>query len=245
MWFMSTIGRFFPLPEIAAMRFARPGANSSSVTAIASFSSASFRNRAPRSSLPGGLVVSTCRYRVSSSTARSPHGFWGAASRASARKQPSIGGDNTVSEVTMLRRALLPLCFAALADAESRPVTIDDMLAVQDVEAPQLSPDGKWVAYSVESVDVAKDESNKDIWMVPFAGGDAVRLTSSPKSESRPKWSPDGRYLAFLSGREGEKTQVYVLDRQGGEAQRLTSFAGGVSTLVWSPDGTRLALVVS
>ena len=145
----------------------------------------------------------------------------------------------------MLRRALPLLCFAAIAGAEPRPVTIDDVLALQDVEAPQLSPDGKWVAYSVERVDIAKDESNKDIWMVPFAGGDAVRLTSSPKSESRPKWSPDGRYLAFLSGREGKKTQVYLLDRQGGEAQRLTSFKGSVSALAWSPDGTRLALIVS
>ncbi len=145
----------------------------------------------------------------------------------------------------MLRRAALFLCLSTAAYAQPRPVTIDDMLALRDVEDPQLSPDGKWVAYTVEAIDVAKDESNKDVWMVPFAGGEAVRLTASPKSERHPRWSPDGRYLAFLSGREGKKTQVYLLDRQGGEAQRLTSFKGGVSALAWAPDGTRLALVVS
>ena len=145
----------------------------------------------------------------------------------------------------MLRRLplLLVLC-PAIAHAQTRPVTIDDLFALRDVEAPQISPDGTWVAYTVESIDAEKDESSKDLWMVPFAGGEAVRLTSSPKSESHPRWSPDGRYLAFLSGREGKKTQVYLLDRQGGEAQRLTDFKGGVSALAFSPDGTRLALVV-
>lgn len=146
----------------------------------------------------------------------------------------------------MLRRlALLVVLWPALAHARTRPVAIDDLLALKDVEAPQISPDGKWVAYAVETTDAEKDESNKDLWMVPFAGGEPVRLTSSPKSESRPRFSPDGRYLAFLSGREGKKTQVFLLDRQGGEAQRLTDFKGGVSSLAWSPDGTRLALVVS
>ncbi|HET7293516.1 MAG TPA: prolyl oligopeptidase family serine peptidase [Vicinamibacteria bacterium] len=146
----------------------------------------------------------------------------------------------------MLRRAalLLALCPAAV-HGQTRPVAIDDLLALKDVEGPQISPDGKWVAYAVETIDAEKDESQKDLWMVPFAGGEPLRLTSSPKSESRPRFSPDGRHLAFLSGREGKKTQVYLLDRQGGEAQRLTDFKGGVRSMAWSPDGTRLALVVS
>jgi len=142
------------------------------------------------------------------------------------------------------RAALLLSCLTVLASAESRPLTVDDILAVKDVASPQISPDGRWVAYTVESVDVARDESDTDLWMVPFAGGEAIRLTSSPKAESKPRFSPDGRYLAFLSERDGKQAQVHLLDRQGGEAIRLTSFKGGVSDLAWSPDGTRLALVV-
>jgi len=71
-----------------------------------------------------------------------------------------------------------------------------------------------------------------------------VRVTSSPKSESRPRFSPDGKWLAFLSAREGKRTQVWLLPRCGGEAVKLTDFKTGVSDIVWSPDSKRLALVM-
>jgi dipeptidyl aminopeptidase/acylaminoacyl peptidase len=81
--------------------------------------------------------------------------------------------------------------------------------------------------------------------MSPFAGGEAVRLTASPKPDTRPRWSPDGRYLAFLSKRDGKKkTQVWLIDRRGGEAVQLTDFKANVSDLAWSKDASRLALVV-
>lgn len=142
------------------------------------------------------------------------------------------------------RAAFLLCCLAPVAVAQTRPLTVDDLFAIRDVAGPQISPDGKWVAYTVESIDAVKDEADTDIWMVPFAGGEAIRVTSSPKPESRPRFSPDGRYLAFLSGRDGKKTQVYLLDRQGSEARALTAVKGSVSDLAWSPDGKRLALVV-
>jgi dipeptidyl aminopeptidase/acylaminoacyl peptidase len=75
-------------------------------------------------------------------------------------------------------------------------------------------------------------------------GGEPLRLTTSPKSETSPRFSPDGRYLAFLSDRDGKKTQVWLMSRTGGEAFRLTSYSGEVSDLAWSPDGKRVALVV-
>ncbi len=146
----------------------------------------------------------------------------------------------------MLRRLLPVLCLLpGVAAAQTRTPTADDLLALQDVDSPQISPDGKWVAYTIESADVKKDETDTDIWMASLAGGESIRVTSSPKQESQPRFSPDGRYLAFLSGREGGKTQVFLLDRQGGEAQKLTDFTASVSAMAWSPDGTRLALVVS
>lgn len=128
--------------------------------------------------------------------------------------------------------------------AASRLLTVEDQFAFQRVADPRLSPDGAWVAYTVETTDRKKDRTTWDLWMVPFAGGEAVRLTAGEKSSRSPRWSPDGRWLAFLSGREGCHAQVWLLNRQGGEAQRLTSFHGDVDALAWSPDGRRLALVV-
>jgi dipeptidyl aminopeptidase/acylaminoacyl peptidase len=115
---------------------------------------------------------------------------------------------------------------------------------LKTVGDPRISPDGRWVAYTVHSLDPKADSADTDVHMVPFAGGAPVRLTASPKPETRPRFSPDGRYLAFLSGRDGKKTQVWLLDRRGGEAAKLTGYKADVSELAWSPDGKRLALVV-
>ena len=133
---------------------------------------------------------------------------------------------------------------APLAAEAPRPLKVDDIFSLKTVGDPRVSPDGRWVAYTVRSFDPKEDSANIDLYMLPFAGGAAVQLTSSPKPETRPRFSPDGRYLAFLSGREGKKTQVWLLDRRGGEAVKLTDYKADVDDLAWSPDGKRLALVV-
>jgi dipeptidyl aminopeptidase/acylaminoacyl peptidase len=97
----------------------------------------------------------------------------------------------------------------------------------------------------VSSTDSAKDKNDTDVWMVTWDGTQNIRLTSTPDGESSPRWSPDGRYLGFVSGRqEGKGGQVWLLDRRGGEAQRITQIKGGVSEYQWSPDSRRLAIVV-
>jgi dipeptidyl aminopeptidase/acylaminoacyl peptidase len=146
---------------------------------------------------------------------------------------PAISGATTSSPAIPAAPAPVP-----------RLLAIDDQFALGTVEDPRLSPDGAWVAYTVQMMDRKKDAATTDLWMVPYAGGEAVRLTAGEKSAKSPRWSPDGRYLAFLSGREGCHTQVWLFNRQGGEARRLTSFKGDVGDLAWSPDSRRLALVV-
>src|SRR6185295_4762134 len=133
---------------------------------------------------------------------------------------------------------------APLAAAEPRPLKVDDVFSLKTVGDPRVSPDGQWVAYTVRTLDAKEDAANTDVYMAPFTGGPAVQLTASPKPETRPRFSPDGRYLAFLSGRDGKKTQVWLLDRRGGEAVKLTDYKADVSELAWSPDGKRLALIV-
>src|SRR6185503_17789204 len=129
----------------------------------------------------------------------------------------------------MSRRALIGLaivCASAYASGgalrvaaqERRPLQPDDIFELKTVGDPRLSPDGAWVAYTVSSLDKKEDNSDTDIYMAPTATPNAapVKLTSSKKRETSPRWSPDGRFLAFLSDRGGKKAQVYLLDRRGG-----------------------------
>ena len=134
-----------------------------------------------------------------------------------------------------------------MASAQTpRPLQIDDLFALRTVRAPVLSPDGEWVAFTVSTMDESADRSDTDVYMASLVdpGAEALRLTTSDRSETRPRWSPDGRHLAFLSSRDGDSTQVWLLDRRGGEATRLTDYQGSVSDMRWSPDASALAVVV-
>jgi dipeptidyl aminopeptidase/acylaminoacyl peptidase len=139
---------------------------------------------------------------------------------------------------------LSPAVHAQTPPVAPRAVTLDDYFQIRAVSDPQLSPDGQWVAYSVKTP-LLKDDKNEDrIWMVPLSGGEPVPMSAEGVSSSHPRWSPDGKYLAFLSSRNEGKTQVWLLNRLGGEAQRLTDTAQDVDDFAWSPDSRRLALIL-
>jgi dipeptidyl aminopeptidase/acylaminoacyl peptidase len=125
-----------------------------------------------------------------------------------------------------------------------RPLTIMDLFAFRDLHDPQISPDGKWVAYTVGAVNRDEDKNEERIWMVPSAGGEAIAMSAERVSSSHPRWSPDNKYLAFLSARNEGKTQVWLLNRLGGEAQKLTDTPQAVDDFRWAPDGKRLVLIL-
>lgn len=124
-----------------------------------------------------------------------------------------------------------------------RPITIDDLYQIIDVNDPQVSPDGRWVAYVRTSIDKLKNTYQRNIWLAATEGGDPLQLTRSGK-DSEPRWSPDGRWLAFTSSRD-EKSQIYLLPvtAPGGEARALTSLANGANSPAWSPDGQKIAFL--
>src|SRR5690606_32804982 len=110
----------------------------------------------------------------------------------------------SMSITRTLAAAVLPLVFSAVFAAnlpEKRPLKPEDFASLQRVDDPQLAPDGNWVAYTVHTVDLKENENRSDIWMVSWDGASQVQLTFTPDSESSPRFSPDGKWLSFLSSR--------------------------------------------
>ncbi|MBI5837127.1 MAG: S9 family peptidase [Candidatus Eisenbacteria bacterium] len=138
---------------------------------------------------------------------------------------------------------------AAAAPAPARRlITVEDVTRFRDVKDPRVSPDGRWVAYTVTTQDLKADKRQTDVWMTSWDGATTLQLTRRAKeSASAPRFSPDGRHLAFLSSRgdENESDQVWLLPLAGGEAAKLTELKQGVSDFAWSPDGSRFVLAVS
>ncbi|HTD11054.1 MAG TPA: S9 family peptidase [Steroidobacteraceae bacterium] len=135
-------------------------------------------------------------------------------------------------------------CLAPLVAQAGRALLPSDWYRFQDVSDLAMSPDGAAIAYLVTSFDKESDESRGALWMADWAGTHNVQLTRG-ESVSAPRFSPDGRYVSFLSARPaGGATQLWALDRRGGEARQVSHCSGEATGYAWSPDGRRVVLVM-
>ncbi len=126
---------------------------------------------------------------------------------------------------------------------EKRRITPEDLAAIVYVDEPQCSPDGQWVAYTRQQPSLETNNYEANLWVVAARGGGPMQITYSGK-DSQPRWSPDGKRLAFVSARSGQP-QIYTLPigEVGGEALQLTRHINGATAPVWSPDGRRIAFL--
>jgi len=142
-------------------------------------------------------------------------------------------------------RLIILLCFLSSKIFSQHPIMPSDVYKIKSISDPQVSPDGKWVAYVLATPDSAKDKSNADVWMISWDGTESVKLTASPDGENHPRWSPDGKYLTFLSSRYDTKSsQIWRMDRRGGEAEKLTELKYSINDFMWSPDSKRILLII-
>jgi dipeptidyl aminopeptidase/acylaminoacyl peptidase len=145
--------------------------------------------------------------------------------------------------VALLLSTLL-LAMHAAAETSTQPLTVETMWQLKRLGDPSISPDGKLAVVPVTRFDVEKDQGYTNLWLVPTKSGKARQLTSGMTSDTTPTWSPDGRYIAFVSKRASdEDTQIYVIPVDGGEARRVTDVPTGTMAPKWFPDSRRIAFL--
>src|SRR5258706_10955147 len=133
----------------------------------------------------------------------------------------------------MKRLLALAALAASSALAQPHPLNFNDLISLHRVGAPQLSPDGKWIAYDAATPDLAANASRSALFLMPANGGAAKQITEGKKQDSSPAWSPDGKTIAFVSNRDSGEAQIYLYDVAAGTSKKRTDLPGGAGALKW------------
>ena len=139
----------------------------------------------------------------------------------------------------MRRPLLLLLASAAIAFAQRKPFDVNALLELKRMGDPQISPDGRLVAFTVQSVDVEANRKPVQIWTVPLNGGTPQQITHDGEANQRPRWSPDSKRIAYISDRGGS-SQIWLMDETGSNARQVTNLATEADGVIFSPDGKNL-----
>jgi dipeptidyl aminopeptidase/acylaminoacyl peptidase len=152
---------------------------------------------------------------------------------------------NSRLRILLWASAILACVPALRAQTPSKhAMTFDDLIAMQRISEPQISPDGRLVAYTVGTPEMESNRIATDIWIIPTAPGSQPRQLTQSGHDARPQWSPDGKRIAFLSSRDGAP-QIYLMSAQGKNVTKITSLSTGVNNEQWSPDGRSIAFTTS
>jgi dipeptidyl aminopeptidase/acylaminoacyl peptidase len=136
--------------------------------------------------------------------------------------------------------SMMTLAATLPAQTTTHPMTFNDMASIRRIGSPQLSPDGQWLAYVGTTPDLAVNKNRSSLFLIPAAGGASRRLTDAGHLDQSPMWSPDGKFIAFVSDRDGDTTQIYLADVASGSLTKVSTLPGGASAIRWVPDGSAL-----
>jgi dipeptidyl aminopeptidase/acylaminoacyl peptidase len=149
-----------------------------------------------------------------------------------------------MKRVSLFTSSLL-IAGCALAQQNKKPIQPTDLYRIPELSSPALSPDNKWIAYELSETDTAKNERITHLWMQSWDGKESIELTHGTESATSPKWSPDNKYLSFVSERESKNgSQIWLMDRRGGEGKKLTDIKAELEDYAWSPDASKLVLAL-
>jgi len=129
---------------------------------------------------------------------------------------------------------------------KKRPITAEDLYRINLISEPRISPDGRHVIYRQQRVDRKTEKKYANLWLIPADAGAPLQFTHGDQNDSLPRWSPDGKQIAFLSNRadKDKPAQIYIIPLGGGEARKLTDIEGEIGELSWSPDGRKLICTI-
>ena len=133
----------------------------------------------------------------------------------------------------------LTLASTAMVFAQKKPFDSSAMMELKRMSDPQISPDGKWVTFTVQTVDVAANRKPSQIWIAPLAGGAPRQITHDGEANQRARWSPDSKRIAYISDRGGS-SQIWLMDTDGGDARQATNLSTEAGGVLFSPDGKNL-----